>query len=644
VDFDDYGDKNFSHESDSHIDVSVLAKPSYGVLVISNSSSPHGQQDDEETFCIAHYNEEHLPKERKGLILHKIIVWNDTNSLCTSSRLPSGIFSESIVFSRYNVSQCNVSTQALSVEYLGGEGLLLQLDSKVHIRDIPVNANSTDNLSFVIAVIGGRSHDLMAYYKAYEKVIRVGIFSPPGSEKISYPFDLSIVVIWLIAVFTLVIGSYWSGVVRYKLFMKKLSTTIERAEDPDKSQRKKECHEEEPYLNISPLYVLFFVGCMAGMLLALYFFFKYLVYVIIGLFVVASILSSFVCLDALTKKILPKPATSATVPCVCTGSRAPVYQLVILGVAISLSLSWFFLRKQRYSWILQDILGVFFSINMLRTIRLPSFKICTILLTLLFVYDIFFVFLTPYLTASGKSVMVEVATGGSPGGDPSSASSPDGEGGDGSSSTQESLPMLLRVDHLSIVGVNTSDPLEVCYRDMRTYSYSLLGFGDILVPGLLVSYCHAFDLIHGIRGRLYFVSTSIAYAVGLIITFVGLFLMKGVAQPALLYLVPCTLIPPIILALWRKEFRALWDGPGDGSENDNQVVETIEDHDNDTDNTHDSGIRTSNRSREDVRNSDGSRLLKESTLTVSSSNTSVSLSREESPPPPPLPEVLAIPS
>src|SRR5437016_2505985 len=85
VDFDDYGDKNFSSESDSHIDVSVLAKPSYGVLVVSNSSSPHGQQDNEETFCIVHYNEEHLPKERKDLILQKIIIWNDTNSLCTGS-------------------------------------------------------------------------------------------------------------------------------------------------------------------------------------------------------------------------------------------------------------------------------------------------------------------------------------------------------------------------------------------------------------------------------------------------------------------------------------------------------------------------------------------------------------------------------
>ena len=58
----------------------------------------------------------------------------------------------------------------------------------------------------------------------------------------------------------------------------------------------------------------------------------------------------------------------------------------------------------------QDILGIMFSINMLKVLRLPSLRICTILLSALFFYDIFFVFITP-LFMSGKSVMVEVATG-----------------------------------------------------------------------------------------------------------------------------------------------------------------------------------------------------------------------------------------
>ena len=37
--------------------------------------------------------------------------------------------------------------------------------------------------------------------------------------------------------------------------------------------------------------------------------------------------------------------------------------------------------------------------------------------------------------------------------------------------------------------------------------------------------------------------------------------MKGAAQPALLYLVPCTLIPVFVISLVRNEVRQFWNGP-----------------------------------------------------------------------------------
>ena len=73
--------------------------------------------------------------------------------------------------------------------------------------------------------------------------------------------------------------------------------------------------------------------------------------------------------------------------------------------------------------------------------------------------------------------MVEVATGGD---------------------TGEQLPMVLKVPHLG------SNPLKVCW-----LPYSMLGFGDILVPGLLVSYCHSFDLQMGTPYRLYWILTNV---------------------------------------------------------------------------------------------------------------------------------------
>merc|ERR1711953_202895 len=190
--------------------------------------------------------------------------------------------------------------------------------------------------------------------------------------------------------------------------------------------------------------------------------------------------------------------------------------LVLLLSSIATTVSWFLFRKEDWSWILQDFLGIMFSINMLKVLRLPSLKICTILLCALFFYDIFFVFITPLFMEGGKRVMEEVATG---------------------HSSDEQLPMVLRVPHLS------RDPSRVCY----VHTYSLLGFGDILVPGLLLSYAHSYDLMAGIKYKLYWTITTVAYILGLVATFISLFLMNS-AQPALLYLVPFTLIPTILVA------------------------------------------------------------------------------------------------
>ncbi|XP_064430657.1 signal peptide peptidase-like 2B isoform X12 [Mirounga angustirostris] len=186
---------------------------------------------------------------------------------------------------------------------------------------------------------------------------------------------------------------------------------------------------------------------------------------------------------------------------------------------------------KKWAWILQDALGVAFCLYMLKTIRLPTFKACTLLLLVLFVYDVFFVFITPFLTKSGNSIMVEVATGPS------------------DSATHEKLPMVLKVPRLN------ASPLALCDRP-----FSLLGFGDILVPGLLVAYCHRFD-IQVQSSRVYFVACTVAYGIGLLVTFMALALMQR-GQPALLYLVPCTLVTSCALALWRRELGMFWTGSG----------------------------------------------------------------------------------
>lgn len=56
-------------------------------------------------------------------------------------------------------------------------------------------------------------------------------------------------------------------------------------------------------------------------------------------------------------------------------------------------------------------------------------------------------------------------------------------------------------------------------------------------------------------------SVPAAYGLGLLVTFVALVLMQR-GQPALLYLVPCTLLTSCTVALWRRELGAFWTGSG----------------------------------------------------------------------------------
>lgn len=59
-------------------------------------------------------------------------------------------------------------------------------------------------------------------------------------------------------------------------------------------------------------------------------------------------------------------------------------------------------------------------------------------------------------------------------------------------------------------------------------------------------------------GSGYFVAGTVGYALGLLATFISLFLMKH-GQPALLFLVPGTLIPTFAIAWTKGEVSDFWN-------------------------------------------------------------------------------------
>ena len=160
-------------------------------------------------------------------------------------------------------------------------------------------------------------------------------------------------------------------------------------------------------------------------------------------------------------------------------------------------------------WLTNNIIGVFFCIYAIKNLFLGNFKIGMGLLTGLFFYDIFWVF--------GTDVMITVAK------------------------NIEGPIKLLFPKKVDVAGPE----------DM-----SLLGLGDIVIPGIFVSLCMRFDFIKAYRkvsdkehteeelyelfnrtGLHYFWACMVGYFVAIVCTIVVMIIFDH-GQPALLYLVP----------------------------------------------------------------------------------------------------------
>jgi len=104
-------------------------------------------------------------------------------------------------------------------------------------------------------------------------------------------------------------------------------------------------------------------------------------------------------------------------------------------------------------------------------------------------------------------------------------------------------------------------PMVIILPRFLTDGFSLLGVGDIVLPGIWLCYLYRFDHLNNkttfVRG--YFFCGWIAYMLGLVTTFLMVFALQR-GQPALLYLVPYTIIPTAILAYCRGELSLLWRG------------------------------------------------------------------------------------
>lgn len=487
------------------------------ILHISNESNTTNKE-----YCIVHNHSWTPLSQTLDAALQYPLVNMTFTVLCNTSGVsPAAVAGKALVVMR---GDCDFSQKAQIAQNLGAKTLLIASNTLL----ITPSANDSEYANIKIPLALMRYRDYLEAQQVFGEGMQVKLYAPPHSK-----IDASIAVMLLIAIVTVALGGFWSGACERD----RLNGNVAGGGGGGESK----ADSGELFL-YSPLKVVIFVALMCGMLVLMYFFYNVLVYVIIAIFCLASASALFGCLDAVMEKI-----GCATGSFSIRNHNFSVRSLILASVCIAIAVVWGVYRNEdRWIWILQDLLGIAFCLNFMKTISLSNFKICVILLSLLLVYDVFFVFITPFFTKNGVSIMVQVALGPDASGEktqgnmvqvPAEPQAP-----------SEKLPVVMRVPRFSALAQN-----------LCGMQFSILGYGDIIVPGLLVAYCSRFDVWINSSKKIYFVSCCTAYLLGMIVTF-AVMLLSGMGQPALLYLVPFTLITSAVVAGCRGEMKQFWAG------------------------------------------------------------------------------------
>jgi minor histocompatibility antigen H13 len=301
----------------------------------------------------------------------------------------------------------------------------------------------------------------------------------------------------------------------------------------------------------------------SGALFGLYILFKlkfqeYLVplltayFLMAGAFAVTGVLGDLLSALLPSVKLLRAPF-KFTPPLIAkwTGSLEGATADLFMIVPTSALIYWYWTTRH---WLANNAFGLAFSIQGIQLLDIGSYKNGVILLSLLFFYDIFWVF--------GTEVMVKVAT-----------------------SLDAPIKVVFPKNFIQMV------------MQQETPKFSMLGLGDIVIPGLFLALLLRYDRARHMRLQEasraatasaspslleppsgpaptpdhlppvtyslqfpapFFLVSFVAYIAGLLTT-MGVMHIFQAAQPALLYLVPFCLLSSFFTAVRLGEMGELWN-------------------------------------------------------------------------------------
>ncbi|XP_034708812.1 signal peptide peptidase-like 4 [Vitis riparia] len=408
---------------------------------------------------------------------------------------------------------CSFTNKAKVAENAGASAVLI-VNNQTELFKMVCEANETAiNISIPVVMLPQDAGASLEKSLKNNSSVAVQLYSPKRPL-----VDIAEVFLWLMAVGTILSASYWSA-----------WSAREAANEQDKLL--KDASDEflstegtgsSGMVDINTTSAVLFVVIASCFLVMLYKLMSFwFVEVLVVLFCIGGVEGLQTCLVALLSCFRSFEQAAESFVKVPFFGAVSYLTLAVSPFCIAFAVVWAVFRRINFAWIGQDILGIALIITVLQIVRVPNLKVGTVLLSCAFLYDIFWVFVSKWWF--NESVMIVVARG-------------DRSGEDG-------IPMLLKIPRMF-------DPWG---------GYSIIGFGDIILPGLLVAFSLRYDWLakKSLRAG-YFVWAMTAYGLGLLITYVALNLMDGHGQPALLYIVPFTLGTFLALGKKRGDLKTLW--------------------------------------------------------------------------------------
>ncbi|KAK8938288.1 Signal peptide peptidase-like 2 [Platanthera guangdongensis] len=422
-----------------------------------------------------------------------------------TSKLPN-----SIVLAKRG--DCSFTAKAIFAQAGGATGLLVINDNEDLYKMVCSENDTSVSISIPVVMIPKFAGDMLKNLLDNGGRVEVLLYSPERPV-----VDFSATFLWLMALGTIVCASLWAEFIACEP-IDEYYNQLALKDQPSSGTNNRENEKEILEINAKGA-IIFVISASVFLMLLFFFMSSWFIWLLIVLFCIGGVEGMHVCLVTVLSRVLKDCSRMTTIlPLV---GDVLVLSIVILPLCTTFAIFWAANRHASYAWIGQDILGICLMITVLQMARLPNIKVASALLSCAFIYDVFWVFISPLIFH--ESVMIAVARGDNSG---------------------ETIPMLLRIPRFF-------DPWG---------GYDMIGFGDIIFPGLLVTFCYRYDRANrkGVVNG-YFLWLTVGYAIGLFLTYTALYLMDGHGQPALLYLVPCALGPVVILGWIRGELTDLWN-------------------------------------------------------------------------------------